>query len=67
MRQKGRSLCREQLEKIISKYGPVTGVVMSEKRGGSALEKFEGMTPARMAVTKFSPTTDLNTSDNNRQ
>ena len=41
---------REQLEKIFSKYGPVTGVVMSEKKGGSALVEFEGMTAARMAV-----------------
>ena len=41
---------RDQLEKIFSKYGNVTGVVLSEKKGGSALVEFESLGPAKMAA-----------------
>ena len=41
---------KDQLEKILSKYGNVTAIVMSEKKGGSALVEFDSITAAKMAV-----------------
>jgi len=41
---------KDQLEKIFSKYGNVTAVVLNEKKGGSALVEFDSITPAKMAV-----------------
>merc|ERR1712126_785431 len=41
---------KDQLEKIFSKYGNVTAVVLNEKKGGSALVEFDSLTPAKMAV-----------------
>ena len=48
-----RSECqydRDSLERIFLKYGTVTGIVISEKKGGSALVEFEDIAAARMAV-----------------
>ena len=48
-----RSSCqysRDQLEKIFSKYGSVSAVVISEKKGGSALVEFDSLMPAQMAL-----------------
>ena len=42
---------REQLERIFSKYGNISGVVLSDKKGGSALVEFEDINAAKMAVT----------------
>jgi hypothetical protein len=41
---------REALERIFTKYGPVTGVVVNEKKGGSALVEFADTASARMAA-----------------
>ncbi len=41
---------RETLERIFTKYGPVTGVVVNEKKGGSALVEFADTASARMAA-----------------
>lgn len=38
------------MEKIFTKYGTVTGVVVNEKKGGSALVEFEDLASARMAA-----------------
>ena len=49
-----KSACQysgDQLEKIFSKYGNITGVVISDKKGGSALVEFEDINAAKMAVT----------------
>ena len=49
-----KSACQysgDQLEKIFSKYGNITGVVLSDKKGGSALVEFEDINAAKMAVT----------------
>jgi hypothetical protein len=44
-------LCfREALERIFTKYGPVTGVVVNDKKGGSALVEFADTASARMAA-----------------
>jgi len=48
-----RSVCqydRDILERIFLKYGTVTGIVISEKKDGSALVEFEDIAAARMAV-----------------
>ena len=42
---------RDQLERIFSKYGNVTAVVINEKKGGSALVEFDDMTAAKMSVS----------------
>ena len=42
---------KDQLERMFSKYGTVTGVVLSEKKGGSAILEFESLAPAQMAVS----------------
>jgi len=41
---------RESLEKIFSKYGEVTAVVVNAKKGGSALVEFEDNVGANMAA-----------------
>jgi DnaJ family protein C protein 17 len=41
---------RESLEKIFTKYGQVTAVVVNEKKGGSALIEFESASDAKMAA-----------------
>lgn len=41
---------RESLEKIFSKYGVVTAVVVNAKKGGSALVEFEDSVGANMAA-----------------
>jgi len=41
---------KDSLEKIFLKYGNVSGIVLSEKKGGSALVEFEDKAAARMAV-----------------
>jgi len=41
---------RESLEKIFTKYGTVTGVVINENKGGSALIEFENINDAKMAA-----------------
>jgi len=41
---------KESLEKIFTKYGQVTAVVVNEKKGGSALIEFESAADAKMAV-----------------
>eukprot|EP00088_Acartia_fossae_P005440 TRINITY_DN12408_c0_g1_i1.p1 TRINITY_DN12408_c0_g1~~TRINITY_DN12408_c0_g1_i1.p1 ORF type:complete len:300 (+),score=55.89 TRINITY_DN12408_c0_g1_i1:72-971(+) len=41
---------RESLEKIFNKYGTVSGVVVNEKKGGSALVEFQDLSCAKMAV-----------------
>ena len=38
------------MEKIFNKYGNVSGVVVNEKKGGSALVEFEETASARMAA-----------------
>ena len=50
-RRSGCQYSRDQLEKIFSKYGNITGVVLSDKKGGSALVEFEDINAAKMAVT----------------
>jgi len=40
----------ESLEKIFNKYGTVTGVVVNQKKGGSALIEFEDRASAKMAA-----------------
>ena len=50
-RKSGCQYSRDQLEKIFSKYGNITGVVLSDKKGGSALVEFEDINAAKMAVT----------------
>ena len=44
------SVYRDSLERIFLKYGTVSGIVISEKKGGSALVEFEDIAAARMAV-----------------
>jgi len=72
---------RDQLETIFSKYGNITAVVLSDKKGGSALLEFEDINAAKMALnieTGFSenklkikalwaeePSTDSNVGDSN--
>ena len=41
---------RDSLERIFLKYGTVTGVVISEKNGGSALVEFQDIAATKMAV-----------------
>jgi len=41
---------RDSLEKIFNKYGTVTGVVVNQKKGGSALIEFEDRASAKMAA-----------------
>lgn len=41
---------KESLEKIFTKYGQVTAVVVNEKKGGSALVEFESAGDAKMAA-----------------
>jgi len=41
---------KESLEKIFTKYGEVTAVVVNEKKGGSALIEFESAGDAKMAA-----------------
>ena len=41
---------RDSLERIFLKYGTETGIVISEKKDGSALVEFEDIAAARMAV-----------------
>ena len=43
-------ISRESLEKIFTKYGQVTAVVVNEKKGGSALIEFESASDAKMAA-----------------
>ena len=50
-RKSGCQYSREQLQQIFSKYGNITGVVLSDKKGGSALVEFEDLKAAKMAVT----------------
>ena len=50
-RKAGLQYTREQLLRIFSKYGNITGVVLSDKKGGSALVEFEDLNAAKMAVT----------------
>ena len=50
-RKSGCQYSGDQLKKIFSKYGNITGVVLSDKKGGSALVEFEDMNAAKMAVT----------------
>ena len=50
-RKSGCQYSGEQLQKIFSKYGNITGVVLSDKKGGSALVEFEDLNAAKMAVT----------------
>ena len=50
-RRSGCQYSREQLQQIFSKYGNITGVVLSDKKGGSALVEFEDLKAAKMAVT----------------
>jgi hypothetical protein len=38
------------LETIFNKYGNVSGVVVNDKKGGSALVEFEDVASARMAA-----------------
>ena len=38
------------MERIFLKYGTETGIVISEKKDGSALLEFEDIAAARMAV-----------------
>ena len=38
------------MEKIFTKYGQVTAVVVNERKGGSALIEFESAADAKMAV-----------------
>jgi hypothetical protein len=45
-----RLFFREALERIFTKYGPVTGVVVNERKGGSALVEFADTASARMAA-----------------
>jgi len=41
---------KDSLEKIFLKYGDVSGIVLNEKKGGSALVEFDDRSAARMAV-----------------
>ena len=50
-RKAGLQYSGEQLQRIFSKYGNITGVVLSDKKGGSALVEFEDLNAAKMAVT----------------
>ena len=38
------------MERIFLKYGAVSGIVINQKKGGSALVEFEDIVAARMAV-----------------
>lgn len=41
----------ESLERIFSKYGTVSAVVINKKKGGSALVEFNDLSSAKMAAT----------------